>query len=72
MKFASKLLCALIGVAKLFRPLLGPRACRFSPTCLNYAHSAVSKHGALKGAWLSAKRVLKCHPWHSGGFDPVP
>ena len=46
--------------------------CRYSPTCSLYAKQAFAKHGLLKGAWLSIKRLLKCHPWSHGGFDPVP
>lgn len=52
-------------------PFLGPR-CRFHPTCSHYACGAIERHGVLKGAWLALKRVLRCHPWHSGGYDPVP
>ena len=52
-------------------PLLGP-TCRFYPTCSNYALDAIREHGALKGAMLAAVRLAKCHPWHPGGFDPVP
>lgn len=51
---------------------LYPPCCRFHPTCSQYALEAVMRHGALKGSWLSLKRVLKCHPFHSGGLDPVP
>lgn len=46
--------------------------CRFHPTCSNYALEAIEVHGALKGTWLSIKRILKCHPLTEGGFDPVP
>ena len=46
--------------------------CRFYPTCSLYAKTAFAKHGLLKGAWLSALRLLKCHPWSAGGYDPVP
>ena len=57
----------------LVRPLLGPKGvCRFTPTCSQYAYQAVNKYGVFKGAWLAAKRVLKCHPFHSGGYDPLP
>jgi hypothetical protein len=49
-------------------PLL-PRACRFSPTCSEYARLAVTKHGALRGSWLAAGRLLRCQPWHPGGVD---
>ena len=49
-----------------------PPSCRFTPTCSTYALEAVEKYGAAKGSWLSLKRVLKCHPFHPGGYDPVP
>jgi len=52
-------------------PLLGPR-CRFYPSCSQYALEALRLHGSLRGGWLSARRVCRCHPWHAGGFDPVP
>lgn len=52
-------------------PVLGP-ACRFYPSCSEYAYQAVSKYGMLKGAALAAKRILKCHPFNPGGIDPVP
>jgi putative membrane protein insertion efficiency factor len=52
-------------------PLLGPR-CRFTPTCSHYALEALEIHGALKGSWLALTRILRCHPWHPGGFDTVP
>lgn len=49
-----------------------PPACRFSPTCSEYAWQAIDRYGALKGAWLAVKRVLRCHPFNPGGYDPVP
>jgi putative membrane protein insertion efficiency factor len=52
-------------------PLLGPR-CRFYPSCSQYALEAVQRFGVLSGGWLGAKRLLRCHPWQDGGFDPVP
>lgn len=55
----------------LISPMLGP-SCRFTPTCSEYAAQALKKYGALKGVWLSIKRVGRCHPWHDGGYDPLP
>jgi len=52
-------------------PLIGP-ACRFYPSCSEYALESVKKYGTLKGSSLAVKRILKCHPFHPGGFDPVP
>ena len=51
-------------------PMFPPR-CRFYPTCSQYALEAVQKKGAVKGSWMALKRILKCHPFHSGGYDPV-
>jgi len=53
------------------RPLL-PAACRFHPSCSDYAEQALARHGALRGGWLAARRVCRCGPWHAGGYDPVP
>jgi putative membrane protein insertion efficiency factor len=55
----------------LVSPLLPANTCRFYPTCSRYAIEALEKYGAMKGIWLAAKRVAKCHPWHPGGFDPA-
>lgn len=48
-----------------------PRSCRFYPTCSQYTYEAIQEYGALKGFWLGLKRLLKCHPFHPGGYDPV-
>lgn len=52
-------------------PLLGPH-CRFQPTCSAYAITAINEHGVVIGSWMAAKRIIKCHPLHAGGHDPVP
>lgn len=65
------LLIVIKAYQYLISPMLGP-SCRFTPTCSEYATQAVKKYGAIKGLWLSIKRVGRCHPWHDGGYDPLP
>jgi putative membrane protein insertion efficiency factor len=67
-----RLLAALIrGYQLVLSPRLPP-SCRFHPSCSQYALEAVTRHGALKGGWLAARRLARCHPFHPGGYDPVP
>ena len=68
----SRLLLALITLYRwTLSPLLGPR-CRFHPSCSHYTFDAIRTHGALRGSWLGLRRLARCHPWHPGGYDPVP
>ena len=65
----------LIAIVKAYRLLLSPwlgSACRFEPTCSVYAIESLEKHGALGGSYLTAARLVRCHPWCAGGHDPVP
>jgi putative membrane protein insertion efficiency factor len=65
------LLVLLLAYQYAIRPLLGAN-CRFYPSCSDYAREAIERHGAGKGSWLSARRLARCHPYHPGGYDPVP
>ncbi|MBI1943519.1 MAG: membrane protein insertion efficiency factor YidD [Betaproteobacteria bacterium] len=68
----SEALRALVRAYRYFVSPLLPAACRFHPSCSEYAEQALQRHGALRGGWLAARRVCRCGPWHPGGFDPVP
>lgn len=69
---SARLLIALVTAYRYaLSPMLG-RQCRFHPSCSAYAVEALERHGALRGAWLAVKRLARCHPWHPGGYDPVP
>jgi uncharacterized protein len=65
------LLLVLRGYQYAISPLFGPN-CRFHPSCSEYAREAIDRHGAGKGSWLTLRRLGRCHPYHPGGFDPVP
>lgn len=65
----------LLGALRLYQLVLSPwigNQCRFYPTCSEYAHQAIQIHGSWRGSALAIRRLGKCHPWHDGGFDPVP
>jgi len=70
----AKMKILFITIIKLYKYLLSPflpNNCRFVPTCSEYSMEAISRYGALKGTFLSVRRLLRCHPFHPGGFDPV-
>jgi putative membrane protein insertion efficiency factor len=65
----------LLGLIRLYQLTLSPwlgTACRYEPTCSRYAAEAIERHGAVRGVWLAAKRLARCHPWGRSGYDPVP
>ena len=66
---------ALLGLIRLYQLTLSPwlgSPCRYEPTCSRYAAEAIERHGAVRGVWLAAKRLGRCHPWGGSGYDPVP
>jgi putative membrane protein insertion efficiency factor len=70
-QLAKILLLLIKGYQLLLSPFFGQQ-CRFSPTCSHYACLAIEKHGAMRGSFYSIRRLSKCHPWHAGGYDPIP
>ena len=68
---ARLLMLPIAGYRRLVSPLLAPR-CRFAPSCSQYAVDALRAHGAARGLWLAVRRLARCHPFHPGGYDPVP
>jgi len=66
------LLMVLIRLYQMTLSKALPSSCRFYPSCSNYGYEAVVKHGAVKGGWLTIKRLSRCQPFHPGGYDPVP
>ncbi|MGB3260547.1 membrane protein insertion efficiency factor YidD [Paenisporosarcina sp.] len=65
----------VIGIFRFYQKFISPMtppSCRFYPTCSHYGVEAVEKHGAFKGIYLAISRILRCHPFHEGGYDPVP
>ncbi|MGV1087793.1 MAG: membrane protein insertion efficiency factor YidD [Mycobacterium sp.] len=66
---------ALVAVIEVYRHMISPLrppSCRFMPTCSQYAVDAVTEYGGLRGTWLALCRLVRCGPWHSGGWDPIP
>ncbi|MSP86093.1 MAG: membrane protein insertion efficiency factor YidD [Methylotenera sp.] len=65
----------LMAMIRLYQVLLSPlfgQQCRFYPTCSQYALEVINKHGAIVGSYYTVRRLLRCHPWHAGGHDPIP
>ncbi len=71
-KILSKLLLLPIYFYRSYISPLLPPACRYTPTCSQYAIEAIKKYGAFRGLWLAIKRICRCHPWGGSGYDPVP
>ena len=69
---AARIILAFVRAYQVvLRPVMPP-ACRFAPSCSEYAHAAVATHGVRRGGSMAVRRIARCHPWHAGGYDPVP
>jgi putative membrane protein insertion efficiency factor len=65
----------LLGLLRFYKRWISPAlppSCRFTPTCSEYTYDAIARYGVLRGGWLGLRRLGRCHPWHPGGYDPVP
>jgi putative membrane protein insertion efficiency factor len=65
----------LMGAIRLYQSTLGPalpKSCRYAPTCSHYGYEAIARYGAVRGSWLTLKRLARCQPWGGHGYDPVP
>ena len=71
LNLGQKICLKLISIYRFFSKFT-PSTCRFYPTCSKYTYDAIKKYGVLKGCFLGLKRILKCHPFHPGGYDPLP
>jgi putative membrane protein insertion efficiency factor len=69
--FSSMLLAMIRFYQRYLSPQMGS-SCRYYPSCSHFTYEAIEKYGALKGGWMGFRRILRCHPWARGGFDPVP
>jgi len=68
----KKIALALIRLYQLVISPALPASCRFQPTCSHYGYEAIERYGLIKGGWMAAKRISRCHPFNPGGYDPVP
>ena len=71
-RFVTRVLLAVIGFYRTAISPIRPPACRYTPSCSAYAVEAIERYGAGRGSWLALRRLLRCHPFHAGGHDPVP
>ncbi len=72
MPWTKRLVLGLLAFYKRFISPMLPPSCRFVPTCSEYAYEAVEKYGVIRGGWMGVRRILRCHPFYPGGYDPVP